>query len=142
MRGGERKRRRITLWLMRALTVAALSALIAAAWLGAGTPQVRAAGLSPVVADCNAHAALTRHYSIAQLRAALSSIPADVAEYSNCHDVIQHQLLSQLGELPGGNGSGGGGGSFLPTWLIVVLAVLAAGAAGFGALAVRDRRKP
>jgi len=94
------------------------------------------------VADCYANARLTHHYSIAQLRTGLNTIPADVAEYSDCHDVIQHQLLLQLGDLRGGSGAGQGGGSFLPVWLIVVLALLLAGAGAFGVMALRNRDQP
>jgi hypothetical protein len=52
-----------------------------------------------VIADCNAHNMLTRHYTIPQLQNALSTMPADVAEYTNCHDVIQRALLTQEGKL-------------------------------------------
>jgi hypothetical protein len=99
-----------------------------------------AAGLSPVVADCNTHARLTGHYSIAQLRSALATMPADIKEYTNCADVIQRALLGQVAVLHGGGGSGKGGGSFLPTPLIVVLAVLVVGGGAFGAFAWRRRR--
>jgi hypothetical protein len=100
-----------------------------------------ATGLPPAVVDCDLHAQLTRHYSIAQLQHALADLPADVAEYGNCHDVIQRQLLAQLATLHNHTGPGGGGGSFLPTWLIVVLALLVASGAGFGVLALRQRRQ-
>ena len=122
------------------LMLAMVTGVLVAGWAGVAARTAAAAGLSPVVADCNAHGRLTRHYSVTQLRSALASIPADIAEYTDCHDVIQHQLLVQLGDLPGSGGSGQGGGSFLPTWLIVVLAVLIAGAGGFGVLELRNRR--
>ena len=100
-----------------------------------------AAGLSPPVADCEQHGQLTRNYSAAELRQALSTMPAEVAEYTNCPNVIRQALLNQIHGLKGG-GSGGGGGSFLPAWVIAILAVLAATAAGSAALAVRNRRRP
>ena len=91
--------------------------------------------------DCDQNASLTRHYSIPELRQALANIPAEISEYGNCHDIIQHQLLVQLGRLRGGSrGSGSGGGSFLPTWLIVVLALIVSAAAGLGLIALRQRR--
>jgi hypothetical protein len=99
-----------------------------------------AAGLSAPVADCNSHNHLTGHYSIVQLRNALATMPADVKEYTNCPDVIQRALLSEIGSSGGGGGSGTGGGSFLPTPLIVVLALLVVGGAAFGAVAWRRRR--
>lgn len=99
-----------------------------------------AAGLSPPVADCQAHGRLTKHYSAAELRQALATMPADVAQYSNCPDVINRALLSDLGTLSGG-GPGGSGGSFLPGWAIAVLvAAVLIGAAG-GAVALRNRRR-
>ncbi len=100
---------------------------------------VATAGVSPVVQDCNTHAQLTRHYSVAQLRNALATMPVDVKEYTNCGDVIQQALLAEVGSIHGHGGSGQGGGSFLPTWLIVVLALLLVGGAGFGVYAWRQR---
>src|SRR5947209_1469516 len=100
------------------------------------------AAQTQVVTDCNTHGQLTRHYSVAQLRNALATLPADVKEYTDCYDVIQRALLAQLGgpSHGGGPGSGGGsGGSFLPTPLIVLLVLLALAGAGFGMAAARRR---
>jgi ABC-type phosphate transport system substrate-binding protein len=121
------------------LIIALVSALGALAGATLAAPAA-AAGLSPPVADCEAHGQLTQSYSAAELRQALSTMPAEVAEYTNCPDVIRQALLAKIGGLKGG-GSGGGGGSFLPAWLIVVLAILAATAAGSVALAMRNRRR-
>ena len=70
-------------------------------------------------------------------------MPADVREYTDCYDVIEKQLFAQLGTSSstgtGGSGSSSGG-SVLPTWLIVVIVVLALAALTFGALAIRRRR--
>ena len=57
-------------------------------------------------ADCNANSRLTAHYTPAQLRRALATMPADVKEYTDCYDVIQRTLLADLGQLHG-SGSGG-----------------------------------
>lgn len=102
----------------------------------AGT-VVAASGSGPV-ADCYTNQRLTREYTAAELRSALAHMPADVREYSNCYNVIQQALLQKIGGLHGG-GDSGGGGSFLPTWLIVVLAALVLAGAGFGVVAVRNR---
>jgi hypothetical protein len=102
------------------------------------TGLANAAGLPPADADCQQHGTLTKHYTVKQLQTALATMPADIKEYTGCPNVINNQLLSQLGKLPAG-GSGGGGGSFIPVWLIVVLALLVLGGAGFGALALRGR---
>jgi hypothetical protein len=114
--------------------------------LGAtGAPLVAApaasAGASQVIADCNAHGSLTRHYSAAELRAALATMNADVKEYTDCYDVIQRALLVALGGIHGGGGDGGqsSSGSFLPTPLLVLLVLLGLAAATLGAVAVRRR---
>ena len=64
-------------------------------------PRAPLASLSPPVADCNAHGGLTRHYTVKQLQKALATMPADIKQYTSCPDVIDHQLLVQLGKLPG-----------------------------------------
>jgi hypothetical protein len=98
-----------------------------------------AAGLPPILADCNTHARLTVHYSIPQLRNALATMPAEIQEYSDCPDVIQRALLAEVATLRGDGGLGSGGGSFFPTPLIVVLTVLVVGGAGFTGFAWRRR---
>jgi hypothetical protein len=93
--------------------------------------------------DCNNHGTLTGHYSPDALRNALASMPADMREYTDCYDVIEKQLFAQLGTSSSGGSGGSGsgsGGSVLPTWLIVVIVVLALAALTFGALAIRRRR--
>jgi hypothetical protein len=114
-----------------------------AASLGAAVPASAASGAS-AIADCNAHNTLTHTYSISQLQNALTTMPADVAEYTDCKDVITRALLTQEGKLKGGDKSGGSSSSssFLPTPVIVVLVVLVLAAATLGALAIRRRREP
>jgi hypothetical protein len=100
-----------------------------------------AASLNPVVADCNAHGRLTQTYSLAELQTAISTLPADVKEYTDCSDVINRALLAQTGSHShSGSGGGGSGGSFLPTPVIVILVLLVLAAATFGAMAVRRGR--
>ncbi len=98
----------------------------------APSSSLAAVTTSHVVADCNAHGRLVERYSVATLRNALATLPADVAEYTNCPDVIRKQLLAQVGgSKSSGSGSGGGsGGSFLPTWVIVLLIIVILGGAG------------
>ncbi len=121
-----------------------LALVLALAAIAVALPaSASAAGqLPPAVADCNAHARLTSHYTAGQLRSALNAMPADIKEYTNCYDVIQKALLAQIGSI-GGNGgdSGGGGSSFLPTPLLIVLVVLVVAAIGFGILALRQRSR-
>jgi len=98
-----------------------------------------AAGMAPPVADCYDHGGqLTHSYSVAQLKNGLATMPAEIREYSPCYDILQRALLAKIGPLRDG-GSSGGGGSFLPVWLIVVLAVLVLAGASFGVLALRNR---
>lgn len=103
-------------------------------------PPAWAAGLSPPVADCNTNGHLTKSYTEAQLSNGLATMPVEVREYSACYDVLRQALLNEIHGLNGGGS--GGGGSFLPVWLIVVLALLVLGGAGFGAVAWRNRGKP
>jgi hypothetical protein len=105
-------------------------------------PAAWASGQPGPVADCNAHGQLTHSYSAAQLRSGLNTMPADIKEYTDCYDVIQRQLLGQLGKPEPGaapSSDSSSGGSFLPIPVIVVLVVLILVAAGFGALALRRR---
>jgi hypothetical protein len=118
---------------------AALACVLIVVAAGPLVGSASAAGLAPAVADCNRNTRLTHHYTPQQLQQALTTMPADIKEYSDCYNIIQHQLLIELGKVHGPSGSGSGGGSFLPTWLIVVLAVLLIGGAGFGAVALRRR---
>jgi hypothetical protein len=94
-----------------------------------------------VIADCQRHNKLTGSYTTQALRRALATLPADVAEYTDCHDVIQSAIFAQAnGGGPGGSGGGSSGSSFLPTPVIVIIVVLALGAITFLALEVRRRR--
>jgi len=126
--------------MRKLLLVLALLGALGGARALLAPPPARAAGLSPPVADCEAHGRLTHHYPPAELRQALATMPADVAQYSNCSDVINRALLAELGGLSGGVASGGGG-SFLPAWAIAVLAVVVLAGAGAGAVALRNRRR-
>jgi hypothetical protein len=124
-------RRAITLLvLVSALSMAA--PMIAAA--SGGTP-------AQAISDCNGNGRLTQSYSANTLRQALAQMPADVKEYTDCYDVIERQLFKQLGQTAPGSAapSSSSGSSFLPTWLIIVIVVLALAAITFGAMAVRRR---
>src|SRR3984885_147233 len=113
-----------------------------------GVPAVAGAAASggtaaQAIADCNDHGTLTGSYSPSALRGALAQMPVDVKEYTDCYDVIERQLFKELGNStkPGtatGTGSSSGS-SFLPTWLIIVIVVLALAAITFGAMAIRRR---
>jgi hypothetical protein len=107
----------------------------------AAAPAALAGPGSAVLADCNSHGKLTRHYTTAQLRNALATMPATLKEYTNCNDVIQAALLAAVSNKHvTDTGSSGSGGSFLPTWLVVILVLLALAAATLAAIAIRRRR--
>jgi hypothetical protein len=125
----------------RAIT---LLSLVCALCLGAPMAAAAASGgtASQAISDCNDHGTLTAHYSPSVLRTALAQMPSDVKEYTDCYDVIERQLFKELGQSPSGTAapsSSSSSGSFLPTWLIIVIVVLALAAITFGALAFRRR---
>jgi hypothetical protein len=108
--------------------------------LTAAMPSVAAAS-SAAVTDCNAHGRLTHSYSTSELRTALVQMPADVQEYTNCYNIINQALLSQLsgGHTRAPATASGSSSSFLPTPVIVIIVVLALGGATAGAIAIRRR---
>jgi TolA-binding protein len=128
------------------MTRRATTLLVLVCALSIGMPAVAGAASSDTAAaaisDCNDHGQLTAQYSSDTLRSALAQMPADVREYTDCYDVIQRQLFAQLGQTQSGGtttATTSSSSSFLPTWLIVVLVVLALAAVTFGALAFRRR---
>lgn len=127
--------------MRKLLVMIALACAFGGLYSGSLPGTALAAGLSAPVADCAAHGQLTRHYPASELRQALATMPADVASYTNCPDVIRRALLSEIGAISGGDSTAGTGGSFLPGWVIAVLVVLVLIGAGAGAMAVRNRRR-
>jgi predicted PurR-regulated permease PerM len=131
---------------LAAMTRRAITVLALACALSLGVPALVSAAsggtASQAITDCNDNGKLTKQYSTQVLRSALAQMPADVREYTDCFDVIERQLFKQVGSSHGGsagNASSSSGSSFLPTWLIVVIVVLALAAITFGALALRRR---
>jgi hypothetical protein len=117
-----------------------ITALALACAFASALPSAAAGASSPVIADCNLHGHLTQRYSVSQLHTALIEMPADVQEYTDCYDVIQRALLAQVsGVHRGGKTSAASSGSFLPTPVIIGLAlvVVAGGIAGGLALGRR-----
>lgn len=123
-----------------------LLALVCALCLGLPALAGAASNDTPSAAttDCNDHGKLTAQYSAATLQQALEQMPVDVREYTDCYDVIERQLLAEQGKASPGSAStapASSSGSFLPTWLIVVIVLLALAAVTFGALAIRRRNE-
>jgi hypothetical protein len=88
---------------MRRLRLATLLVLVVAL----AAPSLAAASSTDVIKDCQ-DGALSKTYSHSDLSHALSHLPADVDEYTDCRDVIRRALL---GGGTGGTGAGGAGGT-------------------------------
>lgn len=126
---------------MRRTTIITLCTVLTMVGPSVATAAAPSGNAAAVIGDCQAHNKLTGVYTTQALNQALATLPADVAEYTDCHDVIQSQILLQAhGNGPGGGSGGGAGGSFLPTPVIVILVMLALGAVTFGAFEIRRRR--
>jgi hypothetical protein len=125
----------------------AVTLLVLVCALSMGAPIVAAAAsggtASQAISDCNDHGRLTAYYSPSTLKQALTQMPVDVKEYTDCYDVIESQLLKELGHStsPGTTTapSTSSSSSFLPTWLIIVIVLLVLAAVTFGAIAIRRR---
>jgi hypothetical protein len=100
------------------LPIAVLAALLIPLCGLLSAAPAMAYNVSAVYKDCENNGQLTGHYSAAVLQAALNQLPAQVAEYSACADVIRQALLrasshsgghtsSSKGPLAGAAGTGG-----------------------------------
>jgi hypothetical protein len=117
-----------------------ISFVLVAAMTAAVAVQPAFAAPSPVITDCNAHGSLTKHYSVAQLHTALSTMPADVQEYTDCYNVIQNQLETQVaGHKVDPNSSSGSGGGGISTPLLIVIIVLVVGGGALAGVALQRR---
>jgi len=127
----------------RRLNIAVLNGLAAVALVLALAGPASAGSGSAILTDCNAHDALTKTYTVAELRNALATMPATMKEYTDCQDVISRALDNALGTGGKNNGAGtSSGGSSLSTGVIVVIVVLVLVASTLGAIAIRRRRGP
>jgi hypothetical protein len=68
------------------------------------TPDPASATPAQVIRDCGNDGTLNRKYSNSELRKARDNLPTDLAEYSDCRDVISAAITS-------GSDKGGGRGS-------------------------------
>jgi hypothetical protein len=129
--------------LRRGLMVLALAGALATCGTLGYAGIAAAESLPPAVVDCHAHSRLTRQYSAAELRVALAAMPPSITEYTDCYDVIERQLLTEVGSQKlGGDAGGGSGGSFLPAPVLIAIIALALGAAALGVVSLRRRRPP
>ena len=96
---------------------------------------------SAATIDCVHNGRLTHHYTVAQLRTALVTMPADIKEYnSECYQLILNQLNQQLGDasLTTTTPASNSGSSLISAPLLIVLAVVLLAGGGF-AVAARRR---
>jgi hypothetical protein len=74
-------------------------------------PAAMAATTTQILRDCQDDGVLEGHYTAAELRKALRHIPSDVAEYTNCQDVLSRAAdAAAAPAAPSGNSSGPSGG--------------------------------
>jgi hypothetical protein len=126
--------RRATMLLAALLTGAVLAVS------GPGATPAFAAG-NAVVSDCYSHGKLTKTYTKAELRHALSVMSSYIKQYSNCQSVVQNALATGEVTVNGGGGDSGGGGSSISTAVIVVIIVVVLAIVAFAGLLIRRRRR-
>jgi hypothetical protein len=85
--------------------------LLLAALVALAAPGLASASPRQVLDDCNDDEVLSRQYSVKDLRGALDQMPTDIAEYSNCKDIIAAAISSgsDKGQGRGSPGQGVGG---------------------------------
>lgn len=85
--------------------------LLLATFAALAVPAAASASPGQVLADCNDDGALSRQYSNSDLREALDNMPTDLAEYSDCKEIIGAAITggSDKGQGRGSPGQGVGG---------------------------------
>jgi hypothetical protein len=85
--------------------------LLLAAFVALAAPAAASASPEQVLDDCNDDGVLSRQYSNSDLRKALDDMPTDIAEYSDCEEIIGAAITggSDKGQGRGSPGQGVGG---------------------------------
>jgi hypothetical protein len=85
--------------------------LLLAAFVALAAPGAASASPRQVLDDCNDDGVLSRQYSNSDLRGALDNMPTDIAEYSDCEEIIGAAISSgsDKGQGRGSPGQGVGG---------------------------------
>lgn len=91
------------------MTRLAYTLALAVALCALALPAVASASPNQVIRDCQRDGDLDRKYSNEDLRKAEDNLPADVAEYSDCGEVIAAAITSGSNKGAGSGGGGGGG---------------------------------
>ena len=86
---------------------------VAVAALAGTVPAAQASTRSKIIADCSDDGVLQGHYTPSELRDARKHLPSDVAEYTDCPDVLRRAELDTGGG--SGNGPGGATGGLPPS---------------------------
>jgi hypothetical protein len=78
--------------------------------------SAQAASTTQILRDCQDDGVLEGHYTVADLRKAERHLPSDIAEYSNCGDVLSRAIDAAAATVPRSTPrqGGGGGGSSRP----------------------------
>ena len=111
----------------------------------------QAASRGQIIRDCADDGQLQGKYSQSELRDARQNLPSDVAEYTDCADVLRRTELPDRDQSGGGAGGGGGGagggaagggggGPITPTTEADRRELAKAAAAGGGAVEIGDQR--
>jgi len=97
-------------WSMRriALAIGCLLALLLAA------APAEASVRDKIIKDCADDSVLQGNYTPQQLRDARQNLPSDVAEYTDCADVLRRAELPDRGSGSGGSGTTAGGVTTIP----------------------------
>ena len=95
-------------FMRRALLLTALVCLLAPA---SGFASTASEG-NRVIRDCSSDGEINGKYSQAAYKYALSHLPSDLAEYTNCADAIRQAQAAAAGGGSSGGGGGGTGGGF------------------------------
>jgi hypothetical protein len=90
----------------------AVLALLALAAVAAAPAS--AASRDTIIKDCSDDGQLQGKYSASELRDARKNLPSDIAEYTDCADVLRRAELPNTSSGSGGSGSGGSGAGSLP----------------------------
>ena len=91
------------------MTRIAYTLALAVALCALALPAVASASPSQVIRDCQNDGDLDRKYSNEDLRKAQDNLPSDVAEYSDCGEVIAAAVTAGSDRSGSKNNNGGGG---------------------------------
>ena len=118
--------------------------LLLAAFVALAVPGMASASPRQVLDDCNDDGVLSRQYSNSDLRKALDDMPTDLAEYTDCEEIIGAAITggSDKGQGRGSPGQGVGGAGAADPGEQAARAQDAADLEALTASASKDGKKP